>query len=110
MYQPQTFGGKMFRRFQQKGWTIHYTDEIQDRVSVRPPDRLNSPHLFSIYIPVLRHTWQPDLSREWYAALQLDRQMHGPSFEAKAIPDDTERFAAFASWVSDLIKNPKKFL
>jgi hypothetical protein len=36
--------------------------------------------------------------------------MHGPSFEAKAIPDDTERFAAFASWVSDLIKNPKKFL
>jgi len=109
---PQTFGGKMFKRFQQKGWDIKYTSEYQDRVAVSPPDRLNATHIFGIYIPVERHTWKPELHREWYAALydKTTKQVHGPVFEAQAIPDDTDRFAAFATWIGDLINNPDKFL
>lgn len=110
MNDPKTFGGKMFKRFMQKGWRIQFTDEIQDRVAVYPPDRLNAKHLFAIYIPVMRHTWQPDLGREWYAALQINRQMHGPTFEVKAHPDQTAAWVAFATWIGDLVKNPQKFV
>ena len=101
----------MFKRFLAKGWTIKFTSEYQDRVSVTPPDSFDAPHLFGIYIPVLRHTWQPEMHREWYAAIydKNSKQVHGPVFEAQAIPDDTERFAAFATWISALINNPEQF-
>jgi hypothetical protein len=111
MNQTQTFGGQMFKRFLAKGWTIKFTSEYQDRVSVTPPDSFGATHLFGIYIPVLRHTWQPEMHREWYAAVydKNSKQVHGPVFEAQAIPDDTERFAAFATWISELINEPQKF-
>lgn len=109
MNDPKTFGGKMFKRFMQKGWRIQFTDEIQDRVAVIPPDRLNANHLFAIYIPVLRHTWQPDMNREWYAAVITDQKVHGPTFEVKAHPDQTAAWVAFATWIGDLVRNPQKF-
>lgn len=101
----------MIKRFQQKGWQIKYTSTYQDRIAVTPPDRLGASHLFGIYIPVMEHTWQPDMTREWYAALydKSTKQVHGPTFEAKAIPDDTERFTQFATWIGELINNPDKF-
>lgn len=112
MYQPQTFGGQMIKRFLAKGWQIKYTSTYQDRIAVTPPDRLDALHLFGIYIPVTPHTWQPDLNREWYAALydKNTKQVHGPIFEASAQPDETERFAQFATWIGDLISNPEKFI
>jgi hypothetical protein len=81
-------------------------------VAVTPPDSFGASHLFGIYIPVMRHTWQPEMDREWYAAVydKNSKQVHGPVFEAKAIPDDTERFVAFATWIGDLINNPEQFL
>ena len=109
MNTPNTFGAKMFGRFMRKGWHISFTDSYQDRVCVIPPDRLNAQHVFGIYIPVMRHTWQPDLKREWWAALQSKNTMLGPTFEASAHPDDVERFAAFATWIGDLLRNPAKF-
>ena len=111
MNTPDTFGAKMFTRFMRKGWHISFTCTYQDRVCVIPPERLDAQHLFGIYIPVMRHTWQPDLKREWYAALwsKQDKTMHGPKFEVSAHPDDTERFAAFAAWIGDLLRNPEKF-
>ena len=109
MNTPNTFGAKMFTRFMRKGWHISFTDSYQDRVCVIPPERLDAKHLFGIYIPVMRHTWQPDLKREWWAALQDKNTMHGPTFEASTHPDDIERFAAFASWIGDLLRNPEKF-
>ena len=109
MNAPNTFGAKMFGRFISKGWHITFTDSYQDRVCVIPPDRLDAQHVFGIYIPVMRHTWQPDIKREWWAALQTKDCMLGPKFEATAHPDDTERFAAFAAWIGDLLRNPEKF-
>lgn len=102
----------MIKRFQQKGWSIQYTTKDQDRLTIVPPDRLNCSHLFGVYVPVLPHTWQPDMNREWYAALydSADKRVHGPTFEAKAHPDDSERFVAFATWIGDLINNPQKFI
>jgi len=102
----------MIKRFQAKGWSIQYTTKDQDRITIIPPDRLQAKHLFGIYVPVQPHTWQPDMAREWYAALydSSDKRVHGPTFEAKAHPDDEQRFVAFATWIGDLIKNPEKFI
>lgn len=104
-----TFGARMIKRFTSRGWHIEFTDKDQDRIVVIPHDKYNVQHLMGIYIPVMRHTWQPDLKREWWAAIWSENKMLGPQFAASAHPDDVERFAAFAAWVGDLMRNPQKF-
>jgi hypothetical protein len=109
MNKRDTFGAKMVHRFLAKGWHIEFSDKVQDRIVVIPPEKLNAQHLMGIYIPVLRHTWQPDPKREWWAAIWNKNSFLGPQFEASAHPNDVELFAAFATWIGDLARNPEKF-
>ena len=109
MNKRDTLGAQMVHRFLTKGWHIEFSDKVQDRIVVIPPEKFNQTHLMGIYIPVLRHTWQPDLNREWWACIWKNNCFLGPKFEASAHPNDVELFAAFADWIGELLRNPEKF-